>query len=51
MFRNAVTRYLKRELYINPELISYYVKILRWYETGIPGDESFRLVNYEAIAQ
>jgi len=31
LFRRAVERYLKNELYIDKELISYYVLILRWH--------------------
>ncbi len=31
LFRNSVMRYLNNELYINRELIPYYIRILRWH--------------------
>ncbi len=30
LFRRSLMRYIDKQLFITPDLVSYYVKILRW---------------------
>ena len=57
LFRRAVTRYIDKQLYINKELISYYVEILRWHSGRLFDSDydeygiSYQVSVYEALAQ
>ena len=56
LFRRAVTRYIDKQLYINKELVTYYVQILRWHSDRLLNSDyeeygrSYQVSVYEALA-
>ena len=56
LFRQAIVRYVENKLYINKDLIKYYILVLNWYSASLNDmgyvdlSTPYQITQYQAIA-